>query len=620
MTLAGKATIPIKFIRPWSGLPRKGWLSFRRRPFKKTSIALDINQENRTKPGNILGATWERTTFQASLFGRFFPHIIISVVIFGVCTWFAHPADQAYPMGDSYIHFQYAQNLAEYGELSYNPGLSEGIGSTSVLWILILAAGHKLGIPPHIAASGLGMGLLALSGVLLYDLVVRLIPAHPPWKRTLLATSISLLCCLSGNMVWIALSGMETILFTALALLSLSLYYRQKWLPTGLALGFLFLARVDGIALVLVIVLVEFYRSRRFEPGLGQLLGSFLAIALPWVVYLYVREGVPLPWSFQGKQVGYEQSLALIYDRNPGMARFMKLNPLVFLAGWVGYTILYMSGSAGIPGPQIHVPGVWEGAPVSVPIISLVFFTLVELPAAAYFGRYLWRRANSLNTQDAGDRMLLVFLFWTFTHNLAYALFMPQPGAAARYSPMNHFLFWASLVVLVFLVRDKIWKFLAAAVGIILAISSLGYWHQVYHANIDYHHQVRIPAAEYIAANCSADVPVGTTDLGPLAYFTNQPVLDLIGYVNKDIVPVWLNGGSIQEYILDQGIECMYLFMPVDGVGEDTRQVLGLVPDSRFDLILERSFTVTVDEWLLGSAAVSNYMPSISIFRIVYLD
>lgn len=129
-----------------------------------------------------------------------------------------------------------------------------------------------------------------------------------------------------------------------------------------------------------------------------------------------------------------------------------------------------------------------------------------------------------------------------------------------------------------------------------------------------------MPATRYVVDNCPLDAPIGSADLGPLRYHIQQPVLDLIGYVNKDIVPIWQNGGNIEDYILDQGITCLFLFMPVDGVGVDTIKVMELEPDWRYDLSLERIFSGPTMDWLAGSSPVSNYMPAIAIYQIERLE
>jgi hypothetical protein len=54
---------------------------------------------------------------------------------------FLWPAPFEFPMDDTYIHFVYAQNLVEQGRLMFSFPSEKGVGSTSLLWVLLLAGG-----------------------------------------------------------------------------------------------------------------------------------------------------------------------------------------------------------------------------------------------------------------------------------------------------------------------------------------------------------------------------------------------------------------------------------------------------------------------------------------------
>jgi hypothetical protein len=96
-----------------------------------------------------------------------FPVTIILLSTIGMAGMFLFQASSEVPMGDSYIHFIYARNLVDYHEFSYNPGLSEGIGTTSFLWVLLLAFNQLIGITPVISSTILG-GVYTLPQVGLY--------------------------------------------------------------------------------------------------------------------------------------------------------------------------------------------------------------------------------------------------------------------------------------------------------------------------------------------------------------------------------------------------------------------------------------------------------------------
>jgi hypothetical protein len=71
-----------------------------------------------------------------------------------------------FPLDDSWIHFQFARNLAEGHGFSYNPGAAVA-GSTAPLWTLLLAALFAgAGSHPPLAkvvgvAAALGTALVA---------------------------------------------------------------------------------------------------------------------------------------------------------------------------------------------------------------------------------------------------------------------------------------------------------------------------------------------------------------------------------------------------------------------------------------------------------------------------
>jgi hypothetical protein len=89
-------------------------------------------------------------------------------------------------MDDSYIHFVYAENLAEHGGLFFNVPGEKGVGSSSLLWVLILAAGNWAGLSMHWVAKIVGVSCLAILGIGLYHLLRRFLPtwvymAEPFW-------------------------------------------------------------------------------------------------------------------------------------------------------------------------------------------------------------------------------------------------------------------------------------------------------------------------------------------------------------------------------------------------------------------------------------------------------
>jgi len=181
------------------------------------------------------------------------PQVAIVTIILVVASIFLMPSPLEFPMDDSYIHFVYAENLAEHGRLFFNDPGEKGVGSSSLLWVLILAAADWAGLSMHWMAKLAGLASLAVVGIGVYHL---LRPLLLPWA----ALACALLVVLSGHMIWFALSGMETMLFLALGILALLCYRDERWGWLGVALGLMVITRIEGVLLILVIGGLDIWR------------------------------------------------------------------------------------------------------------------------------------------------------------------------------------------------------------------------------------------------------------------------------------------------------------------------------------------------------------------------
>jgi hypothetical protein len=121
---------------------------------------------------------------------------------------------RGYVTDDTYIHLQYARNLAEGHGFVFNPG-ERVYGSTSPLWVALLAGPIALGVDGLLGARLLG-AVATLGAVVLWWLLVRR-TIREPWLRA--ASTVAW-----GSHAWMArwsLSGMETPLAVALTLAGL---------------------------------------------------------------------------------------------------------------------------------------------------------------------------------------------------------------------------------------------------------------------------------------------------------------------------------------------------------------------------------------------------------------
>ncbi|MGH7348301.1 MAG: hypothetical protein ACREK4_25575, partial [Candidatus Rokuibacteriota bacterium] len=107
-----------------------------------------------------------------------------------------------FPLDDSWIHLQFARNLASGAGFSYNPGIPVA-GSTAPLWTLLLGAGAV------VASASLAMakavGILATLGAALVTRRAALAWGVPGDLALVASIALSWM----GPIVWGALSGME---------------------------------------------------------------------------------------------------------------------------------------------------------------------------------------------------------------------------------------------------------------------------------------------------------------------------------------------------------------------------------------------------------------------------
>ena len=164
----------------------------------------------------------------------------------------AHAAVYSFLCDDAFISFRYARNLAHGFGLVFNPGFERVEGYTNFLWVLLLAAGERIGISPEAAARPLSL----LATVALWAVVVSWVfgregPRAGPWAA---AAAGAVLASARSVAVW-STGGLETRLFELLAVagtLRLLLEIdadansaaRRPW--SGLLLGLATLTRPDG--------------------------------------------------------------------------------------------------------------------------------------------------------------------------------------------------------------------------------------------------------------------------------------------------------------------------------------------------------------------------------------
>ena len=537
--------------------------------------------------------------------------IIVSVLITSLI--YLWPTPVQFPMDDTYIHFVYAQNLAEQGRLMFNFASEKGVGTTSALWVLLLAAGHALGVPMHALAKVLGMSALSTVGVGLYLLL------RPIWRR-LPALVGALLVALSGNLVWFALSGMETVLFVALGVLALLYYRDEHWGRLGLVLGLLTLTRPEGLVLMAAVGCVELWRHRGIQRGI-LVTGLICAMVCgPWFGYLLWRTGRLLPTSAVGKMFSFDVALNFVSSRSESLAVLSRFSPLVYTAMWVPCFLEFTLGGMALPPPCISIVSDIGNPGYTVSLWAVIGWIGVITPLMFVAGRRVGSLRRWRNwVQDRARRPMVCFLIWVGLHNLTYALFVPVPGTACRYGAINYVALWLALTMglLSFADHTRLRIWLAGGLAI-LAISNTAYWNSVYDANLEHMLGVRIAAAHFVRDDLPAGELCAASDIGALRYHSQSPIVDLGGLVDPDSSK-WFVEGICDRYIVENDATCLVLPGRVGARDEgffDIANILGLTTSPLFEMHQIAVFEIDRARWLHGYLPTTNYQATVAIYHL----
>ena len=390
-----------------------------------------------------------------------------------------------FPLDDSWIHQTYARNLGRLGQFAFVPG-QPSAGSTAPAWTALLGVGYLLRLDYRVWTYGLGAGLLGLNGWLGYRLARSYWPEghRAAWAAGLFVVA-------EWHLLWAAASGMETLLFSALALLVMVLAPGRHagWL--GLCAGASLLVRPDGLLLLPVALARVAMRPGGLAWGaLVRVLAGFATVCGPYLAFNQWLAGTVWPNTFYAKQAEYA-----VLTARPLWARLLEVGVLPL----VGAQVLLLPGIAW---HCLHsarrrewdqvLPLLWVGAMVGA--------YAVRLPATYQHGRYLMP--------------VIPVVLVLGTGGLARLLQRPSTRMPAR-------------------VLSRAWVLATALV----AAMFVGLGAQAYARDVRIIETEMVAAAQWVAANTEAQALVAAHDIGALGYYGERRLLDLAGLISPEVIP-----------------------------------------------------------------------------------
>ena len=438
-----------------------------------------------------------------------------------------------FPLDDAWIHQTYARNLAETGQLAYLPG-QPSAGSTSPAWSFLLSVGYLLGIDFRLWAYALGALSLAATAWLVYRLTLRLTPRQP--VAALLA---GLLCALEWHLVWAAVSGMETMLFTALSLALMEYLFshlaerrdqegpqglrteRQLVSAAGIGLlgGLLVLTRPEGLGLVGLVIAAllalpwppgkEQFKLRLLTAGIA-LAGTALLLT-PYFAFNLRTAGALFPNTFYAKQAEYRFAISL-------PLRFWR----VFSPTIVGAQVLLLPG----------------------------------------FGYAAYRLLRNR------DWAALLPLVWWLAFLSVYALRLPVNYQHGRYSiPTIPLLLiygtWGTALLLRPRLPSLAVRVLSRAAPTAIGLLALLFWlrgAQAYRQDVGFIEGEMVATARWLEENTAPEDLIAVHDIGAVGYLTDRPLLDLAGLISPEVVPFVSDAERLAGWMVERGTDYAVFF------------------------------------------------------------
>lgn len=415
-----------------------------------------------------------------------------------------------FPLDDGWIHQTYARNFAQTGRWAYVEGVTSA-GSTAPLWTLLLAVGYLLRIPYLFWAyfwGGVSLWATAVYGACLIETLY-------PEKNGVWA---GLLLLGTWPLVWAAASGMETMLFTALALAVLVGYLQEMPLSRlGVLSGLLILTRPDGVVLLLLVALA-FALQRRWQDGLIWGITA-VCITIPYFAFNFFTTGNIWPNTFYAKQAEYAVLLA-----EPLLGRFVRL--------------LYFSWG----GPQAGWQGISHAGLLLVPGLLLAMAGAVKSD---------WQAKQLRYTLPLG---------WAVGHVLLYAWRLPVTYQHGRYLfpavPVFILLGMVGWQTLLSQIKQERWQrlgtLMAQGVMLFMVLFFLVLGGATYANNVAFIENEMVAVAHWLAENTPSDALIASHDIGAIGFFAQRPLLDLAGLISPDVIPFINDEAQLGAYIQQQ--------------------------------------------------------------------
>ncbi len=241
---------------------------------------------------------------------------------------------RGYFTDDTFIHLQFARNLALSGEFAFNVG-EPTYGFTSPAWVVLLALWDRIGGDPLVGSKVLG-GLFTIAATVGFRVL-----AGSVLRTELFRWLATLSFALDAWLLRWAFSGMETSLAVCAVVWSLALHAQVRkgngsLAAAGLVAGLSVVCRPECLGLVLVFFLDLILVSR---VGVGRIVPWFAGVAAlggTWLGFARLEFGQWLPNTAHAKSGSFVldwDAFGLLLRREVQVVGATR----VWEVGWIGF-------------------------------------------------------------------------------------------------------------------------------------------------------------------------------------------------------------------------------------------------------------------------------------------
>ena len=447
---------------------------------------------------------------------------LMVLIILGA-VWALFPKDPGiFPLDDAYIHLNYIENLAETGTLSFNPG-ELSTGTSSPLWVAMIAPFYKLGFDPYWTVITVSVGLLAFVAYLT-GLITRITA-----ERFNLSNQIriycpllaSLLIMLNGNLIWLSLSGMETMLFLMVGLLGI--LANSKWgfsYKTGTICALLTLTHPSGISLPFTLILINLIRGNKLESIKGFI--TYVLVLGPYLLFTFLVNGTIFPTTGKAKTLTYVNSGFDIQEA-------------------LEFTWAFIEYQKFLPHHAI--------LPISVTILSMAYIIRKRSARnSATITSSIWPtvlkdikiRPSRIVESFTDSRPLITkhiliisLLSWGVVHFAMYAGTFRILLHHTRYLAIEYVVCAVAGALLIAFLHNLtprgVFSITSALITLTLATVSMFTWGTIYLNNTQHIKDVYIPMSHAISEHTPEGSRIAAFDIGVVGFLTDRQIIDLGG-------------------------------------------------------------------------------------------